>query len=74
MIDVLIENALARDAVRRVTQTPDGFDEYHLDRAGDSARVQPPIAVHVRPDGRFSRAEGGSGLLSIGQVATLCGL
>lgn len=74
MIDVLIENALARNAVRLVTQSPDGFDEYHLDRAGDSARVEPPVAVHVRPDGRFSRAEGGSGLLSIGQVATLCGL
>ncbi|TJZ78530.1 hypothetical protein FCG67_10910 [Rhodococcus oryzae] len=74
MIDGLIEEAYARGAVRAVTPTPAGDDEYLLDRAGDPARRGPAVAVRVRADGRFALATDNGGALTIGQVATLCGL
>ncbi|MGW6375197.1 hypothetical protein ACWFRB_03910 [Rhodococcus sp. NPDC055112] len=74
MIDGLIEEAFARGVVRAVTPTPAGGDEYLLDRAGDPARREAAVAVRVRADGRFSLATGDGGALTIGQVATLCGL
>ncbi|MFI6431014.1 hypothetical protein [Rhodococcus oryzae] len=74
MIDGLIEEAYARGAVRAVTPTPAGDDEYLLDRAGDPARREAAVTVRVRADGRFALATDNGGALTIGQVATLCGL
>ena len=49
--------------------TCDGaYDRYLLDGAGGS------IEVYVRPDGRFARAHGPDGPLTISQVARICGL
>ncbi|SEL02459.1 hypothetical protein [Rhodococcus maanshanensis] len=74
MIDGLIEEAYARGTVRAVTPTPEGHDQYLLDRAGDPTRREAPVAVRVRADGRFALATGDGGALTIGQVAALCGL
>lgn len=71
MIDDLIELAFEQDAIRTVRATSEGCDEYTLRRAdSDSSSVK----VWVRPDGKFSRAIGTEGLLSLGQVMTVCGL
>ena len=67
MVVDLIERAFATGAVREVT-CDDGYDRYLLDGAGGS------VEVYVRPDGRFARANGVDGPLSIGQVARICGL
>lgn len=67
MIADLIELAFAAGAVREVT-CDDGYDRYLLDGGGGS------IEVYVRSDGRFARANGVDGPLSIGQVARICGL
>ncbi|QCQ90007.1 hypothetical protein [Rhodococcus sp. SGAir0479] len=64
MIDDLIEFAYARDIVRETLPAADGCDHYVLACPGDTA-----IHVWVRPDGRFSRAVGEQGALTIGQVA-----
>lgn len=71
MIDDLIELAFAQDAVRTVRATSDGCDEYVLRRADPDGS---PVTVRVRPDGKFSRAIATEGLLSLGQVMTVCGL
>lgn len=67
MIVDLIERAFATGAVRNVTCDA-GYDRYLLDGTGGS------VEVYVRPDGRFARASGVDGPLSIGQVARICGL
>ncbi|MGW0173901.1 hypothetical protein ACWDUM_08640 [Rhodococcus sp. NPDC003322] len=74
MIDGLIEEAFARGAVRAVTPAPAGGDEYLLDRADDAGRSETAVAVRVRADGRFALAMHDGETLTIGQVATLCGL
>lgn len=67
MIVDLIERAFASGVVRNVT-CDGGYDRYLLD--GEAGAVE----VYVRPDGRFARAHGVDGPLSIGQVAQICGL
>ncbi|CAM2777528.1 hypothetical protein RHDE110596_00520 [Prescottella defluvii] len=80
MIDDLIELAFAQHVVRETLPSPDGCDEYVLRRADatdatDSVgSVDASIRLWVRPDGRFSRARGAEGPLSLGQVMTACGL
>ncbi|MDH6280993.1 hypothetical protein [Prescottella agglutinans] len=70
MIDDLIELAYAQNVVLETLPCPDGCDEYVLARAGVAATIR----LWVRPDGRFSRALGDEGALSLGQVMTVCGL
>lgn len=70
MIDDLIELAFAQNIVRETLPCPDGCDQYVLART-DAATT---IRLWVRPDGRFSRAFGDEGPLSLGQVVTMCGL
>ncbi|WP_430331258.1 hypothetical protein [Rhodococcus sp. ACT016] len=70
MIDDLIELAFAQNIVRETLPCPDGCDEYVLTRADEPATIR----LWVRPDGRFSRALGDEGPLSLGQVMTVCGL
>lgn len=70
MIDDLIELAYTQHVVRETLPCPDGCDEYVLDRVDGAA----PLRLWVRPDGRFSRAFGDEGALSLGQVMTACGL
>lgn len=74
MIEGLIEEAYARGVVRTVAPAPAGGDEYLLDRVNDPGRRETAVAVRVRADGRFALATHDGGLLTIGQVATLCGL
>ncbi|MGF7125142.1 MULTISPECIES: hypothetical protein [unclassified Rhodococcus (in: high G+C Gram-positive bacteria)] len=71
MIDDLIELAYSRHVVRETLPCPDGCDEYVLGRVD---AVNASIRLWVRPDGRFSRAQGDEGQLSLGQVMTACGL
>ncbi len=70
MIDDLIELAYSQHAVRETLPCPDGCDEYVLAHTDGAATVR----LWVRPDGRFSRALGDGGALSLGQVMTACGL
>ncbi|RVW10765.1 hypothetical protein EGT67_06375 [Prescottella agglutinans] len=70
MIDDLIELAYTQNIVRGTLPCPDGCDEYVLARADGPAAIR----LWVRPDGRFSRALGDEGALSLGQVMTVCGL
>jgi hypothetical protein len=74
VIEDLVELAFAHEIVCAVMVGPDGCDEYALERAGAPDTGGPPIAVRVRPDGRFSRATSAEGFLSLGQVSALCGL
>ncbi len=74
MIEDLIELGFAQRVVRSVVQTSDGCDEYLLERAHGAVACGNAITVRVRPDGKFARAASTEGLLSLGQVMTLCGL
>ena len=70
MIEDLIELAHSQGVVRELLAGPDGCDEYVL-ACTDGVTA---IRLWVRPDGRFSRAQGNAGSLSLGQVMTVCGL
>lgn len=70
MIDDLIELAHTQKIVCETLPSPDGCDEYVLART-DSAET---VRLWVRADGRFSRALGEEGALTLGQVMTVCGL
>ena len=74
MIDGLIEEAYSRGAVRAVTPTGTGGDEYLLNRTGDPGRRETAVAVRVRADGRFALATHDGAPVTLGQVAALCGL
>lgn len=74
MIDDVIEIAFAQGTVCSVVSDACGWDEYRLARVDRSADSGEHVSVWVRPDGRFSRALGGEGLLTLGQVVRLCGL
>ena len=71
MIDDLIELAFSQNVVRETLPSPDGCDQYVLARVD---RPDTQVRLWVRPDGRFSRAHGADGALSLGQVMTACGL
>lgn len=71
MIDDLIELAFFQDAVLSVSLATDGSDEYTLRRIDEDTS---PVTVRVRPDGKFGRAVGTEGYLSLGQVMSVCGL
>lgn len=70
MIDDLIELAHSQNVVREMLPSPDGCDEYVLACADGVTTVR----LWVRSDGKFSRAFGNAGPLSLGQVMTACGL
>ncbi|AVP67594.1 hypothetical protein GS894_04145 [Rhodococcus hoagii] len=70
MIEDLIELAHTQGVVCETSVGPDGCDEYVLACADGVTTVR----LWVRPDGRFSRAHGNAGSLSLGQVMAVCGL
>lgn len=70
MIEDLIELAHAQGVVREIQPCTDGCDEYVLTREDGATTIR----LWVRADGRFSRAHGSEGPLSLGQVMTACGL
>lgn len=67
MIEDLIELAHAQGVVREIQPCTDGCDEYVLTREDGATTIR----LWVRADGRFSRAHGGEGPLSLGQVMTV---
>lgn len=73
MLEDLIERAYAHGIVRTVVPVA-GCDEYVLERRDGRGHPGEVVLVRVRDDGRFSRAEGADGTLTLGQVAARCGL
>jgi len=70
VIEDLIELAHSQGVVRETLAGPDGCDGYVLACTDGVTSIR----LWVRPDGRFSRADGNAGSLSLGQVMTVCGL